>query len=145
MLQFPATLFPDRESITAPRLWFKFFKPLNDEIAKYNNDLGLQALTLTGGWAQYSNPAYAPVGFRIVDDVVYLQGYAAGGTTGSPGIATLPPGARPAAEITAVVPANTGYARVDVNSSGVIWVATYVAGGSNAAVSLNGIRFYGAN
>lgn len=50
-------------------------------------------------------------------------------------------GLRPPVSVPRTVSSGNGYARVDINPSGSVIVNTYFTGGSNAFVSLSGIRY----
>ena len=93
------------------------------------------APTLSGGWENF-----APVGFRRVGDVVELRGAIKSGALGVAFV--LPePLWPPAKNSLFVVVAGPGVARLDVTWNGEVAVRSYAAGGTNAIVSLVGVRF----
>ena len=95
------------------------------------------APTLSGGWA---NSSVTPAGFRRVGDVVELRGAI---TSGALGVAFVLPEPlwSSAGDSQFVVVAGPGVARLDVTRSGEVAVRSYAAGGTNAIVSLAGVRF----
>ena len=97
------------------------------------------APALSGGWVDHL-AGLAPTGFRRVGDVVEMRGAIKSGALGD--VFMLPPDFRPTAGgHLFVVPAGTGMARVLVNWTGAVSVQFYAAGGTNAIVSLDGVRF----
>ena len=95
--------------------------------------------TLTNSWTDYlSGTGVAQ--YRKVGDVVELRGTVKSGTSGAP-IFTLPDGYRPPLQEIFYVYALPGGARLDVTSDGAVQVAIYISSGTNALVSLAGVRF----
>lgn len=96
---------------------------------------------LLNGWVNYGL-GYEGAGFRLhADGTCELKAYIKGGKTATSCL-LLPPGCRPALQMPYMTLSNnTGSARVDVAKSGNVYVQSYQGGGSNASVSLNGIRF----
>lgn len=93
-------------------------------------------LTLANSWANFG-AGTVPAAYRVIGDTVDLRGVIKSGTTGTP-VATLP--IHPALTEIFSVQADSGGARVDVNEMGQIIVWSYFSGGTNARVSLSGIR-----
>ena len=93
-------------------------------------------LTLANSWANFG-AGTVPAAYRVIGDTVDLRGVIKSGTTGTP-VATLP--IHPALIEIFSVQADSGGARVDVNEMGQIIVWSYFSGGTNARVSLSGIR-----
>lgn len=98
------------------------------------------APTLQNSWVNFLS-GLAPVGYRVVEGGVELRGAVKSGALDVP-VFTLPEWARPTDGghifIAACV---TGTARVDVTWSGEVIVHGYTSGGSNALVSLSGVRY----
>ena len=113
----------------------------------YNNGLyswtGAAWAAVAGdtGWTAFPS-AWATVfvapRLRRLGSEVVLTG-SVGGGTGL--IGTLPTGFRPTGTLYFITLANTGVAQITVAASGAVTVIGYVAGGTNAVVSLDGIRF----
>ena len=95
------------------------------------------APTLAGSWVRYGDGALGPA-YRRVGDEVHVRGVV---KSGSGTILTLPVGYRPVGICIYTVTAAAGVARIQVGTDGAVTVALYAAGGSNALVSLDGIRF----
>ncbi len=98
------------------------------------------APTLGNSWQDFLS-GVAPVAYRRVGDVVELRGAIKSGTLATT-VFTLPVGFRPTAgnHLFAVV-AGPGGARLDVSSDGTVVVRHYYSSGTNALVSLAGVRF----
>lgn len=105
-------------------------------------DSGWITATLTNSWVAFGTP-YATPSYRILNGVVYLQGFAKSGTTTvGTTIFTLPAGYRPLATIRFVVAdGNTTaqFASLEVSSAGVVSDPTAL--GSSAGLSFNGMSF----
>lgn len=96
------------------------------------------APTLAGSWVNFGD-GNAPAGYRLNGDVVEMRGLI---KSGSGLIFTLPTGMRPTAGTARfVVPAGPGAAIVDARWDGPVSLVSYLASGTNAHVSLAGIRF----
>lgn len=95
--------------------------------------------TLTNSWTNYLAGTVLAA-YRKVGDVVELRGTVKSGTSGAP-IFTLPDGYRPPLQEIFYVHASPGGARLDVTPGGAVQVAAYVSSGTNALVSLAGVRF----
>ncbi len=93
-------------------------------------------LTLANSWANFG-AGTAPAAYRVIGDTVDLRGVIKSGTAGTP-VATLP--VHPALIEIFSVQADSGGARVDVDEHGQIIVRSYFSGGTNARLSLSGIR-----
>jgi hypothetical protein len=92
-----------------------------------------QAPSLSGSWANYGD-GYSTTGyFRDKNGIVHLRGVL---QSGSGDIFTLPAGYRPALGEIHLVQANTGVARVDIETNGTV---TLVDG--SPWISLDGITF----
>jgi len=99
------------------------------------------APTLLNSWVDYGL-GYRAVAFsHTVDGSVKLRGFVAGGTTGLP-MFVLPAGYVPTAtEVFVAQAGGGGTARVEVLATGDVVVASYNGSGTNAFLSLSGIRF----
>jgi len=98
------------------------------------------APTLTNGWVDFL-AGVAPTAYRKVGDVVELRGAIKSGTLASTAF-TLPAGFRPASGIHIFYAvAQPGGARIDVGADGTVTVRSYMSSGTNALVSLAGIRY----
>lgn len=97
------------------------------------------APTLTNSWANYGGAA-TEAGYRRVGDVVEVRGVVKSGTVNT-AIFNLPAGFRPATDTVFAVPAGPGGARLDVGWTGDVSLVSYYASGTNAIVSLAGVRF----
>ena len=99
--------------------------------------VGWVSPTLSGSWvAGESAPAY-----RLVGGTVEMRGDMKSGSTGSTAF-TLPSECRPTwGDAYFLAVAGPGGARVIVSWTGVVVVQSYTGSGSNALVSLAGIRF----
>jgi len=93
-------------------------------------------LTLVNSWTNFG-AGTVPAAYRVIGDTVDLRGVIKSGTTGTP-VATLP--IHPALIEIFSVQADSGGARVDINNLGQIIVRSYFSGGTNARLSLSGIR-----
>jgi hypothetical protein len=95
--------------------------------------------TLQNGWVAFG-AGYALPGFcQMTDGTVCLSGVYQSGTVGI--IFVLPANLWPVTRQTFTVQAAGGTARVDVNTSGNVLLVSYNTGGTNASLSLCGIRF----
>lgn len=95
-------------------------------------------------WENYSTPAFHATSFRREGYRVYLRGLIKSGTSGSGAtgtVFTLPVGWRPNSQEIFNQWSNTGAARVDVATDGIVKVVSYATGGTNGFVSLSGISF----
>lgn len=93
--------------------------------------------TLAGSWSTLG----APFRYRRVGDMVELTGSV---KSGSGTITTLPPGfttAGGSATLYFITLANNGVAQIGIASTGVVSLLGLFAGGTNAIVSLDGVRF----
>lgn len=96
-------------------------------------------LILSGGWINYSG--YAPAGYQLSDDGrVILRGLIANGATGT--FTTLSASLTPLLRPIFTAQANLGLARIDVVSTGEVVLMNYLAGGTNAYLSLDGISWF---
>jgi hypothetical protein len=101
------------------------------------NNEGWKAAALVNGWVNYGG-AFGPAQYRaMADGSTMLRGMVKSGV-GT--IFTLPGGYTPPFQEIFLVQSTTGTARIDINANGVVNI-TYQTGGSNAFVSLAGIRF----
>ena len=95
------------------------------------------APTLAGSWVNFGSDN-EPAGYRLNGDMVELRGSI---KNGSGLIFTLPAGMRPTAGvIRALVPAGPGAAIVEARWDGPVNLVSYLASGTNAQVSLSGLR-----
>lgn len=95
---------------------------------------------LGGSWVSWGSP-YRGAGYRkLPSGEVTARGLIKLGVTVTP-IFTFPEGYRPGAAETFLGVASNGTARIDVASNGEISVLNYMAGGTNAYVSLSQVRF----
>lgn len=101
------------------------------------------APTLTNSWVNYGTGNHRVAGYRRnPDGTIELRGLIKLGTAGIAAPAfTLPVGYRPSQIEIFTGFSNTGHARIDVYEDGKVCVMSYTTGGSNAFVSLAGIRF----
>lgn len=103
---------------------------------------GWTAPTLGTAWVNYGGAApnqHQDAGYRkLLNGTVEIRGMVKSGTVST--IFTLPVGFRPLKNETFIQLSNTGSARVEIFANGNV-VVTYLTGGSNAFVSLAGIRF----
>lgn len=99
------------------------------------------AALLLNSWVEYGL-GYRGAGFcQTVDGSVKLRGFVASGATGVP-IFILEDGYRPTAtEVFVAQAGGGGTARVEILATGDVVVASYNGTGSNAFLSLSGIRF----
>jgi len=96
--------------------------------------------TLGNSWVDFGG-TYAVAAYRKMSGgIVTLRGTVKSGTVAA-AIFTLPTDYRPLAQESFSCASDTATARVEVTAAGVVSVANYAAGGSNASVSLSGIRF----
>lgn len=93
--------------------------------------------TFAGAWVNFGAP-HQVAQYRRVGDTVELRGLI---KSGSGTICTLPAGFRPAANERFITTAAAGVADIQVEATGVVSVQFLFAGGSNAYVSLAGVRF----
>jgi hypothetical protein len=103
--------------------------------------MGWQTPTLGNSWINVSGEQTAQYQ-KLPDGTVVLRGSISSGTVGA-AIFTLPTGYRPSATKREVFMqiAGGGICEIDVLTTGVVQVAQYIASGTNAFVSLAGIRF----
>ena len=102
------------------------------------SDSGWQTITPAGSWSAGSS--YGTPRYRRRHGRVWFKGTIAGGT-GT--IFTLPVGFRPPENLLFLVPANGGGLQITINAStGVVSALSYIAGGTNAIVLLNGVTFF---
>jgi len=109
------------------------------EVVSSTGGAGWVGATLTNSWTNFL-AGTALAAYRKVGDVVELRGTVKSGTFGAP-IFTLPDGHRPPLQEIFYVHASPGGARLDVTPGGAVQVAAYVSSGTNALVSLAGVRF----
>lgn len=102
-------------------------------------DSGWVTLTLGNSWVTNGAPYQAPA-YRLHAGWVVLTGEMKSGS-GAATVFTLPVGARPLFSQNFAVAAGSGGATLTVSSAGVLQVALYFGGGSNAAVALSGVQF----
>lgn len=97
--------------------------------------------TLLNSWLNYGL-GYRSTGYcGTVDGSVKLRGFVAGGASGVP-IFILGDGYRPnSTEVFVAQAGGGGTARVEILASGTVQVASYNGTGTNAFLSLSGIRF----
>lgn len=96
---------------------------------------------LLNAWVNYGFGRRVAGCTRTVDGSVKLRGFTASGAAGVP-MFTLPPGYTPTADETFVAQAGgNGTARVDVLVNGDVVVVSYNGTGTNAFLSMSGIRF----
>lgn len=89
-------------------------------------------------WANYNASTHTTCAFMMdLDGFVNLKGVAKSGTS-TAAIFTLPAGYRPSLQQTFTVPSNDAFSLLTITSAGVV---AKTAGGTNAYVSLDGIRF----
>lgn len=108
-------------------------------------DTGWTTATLGNSWVSFDgNTTYSFPQYRLMNGKVELAGAIKSGTTATT-IFTLPTGYRPLKQRTfgcqGSGAALNGSARVDITAAGLVQVAIYGTGGSNAGVSLDGIHF----
>lgn len=104
------------------------------------DDASWIAPTLGNSWVNYGS-GHRTAGYRkLMNGIVELRGLIKLGTTATT-IFTLPSNMWPLQQEIFSVMSNTANARVDVLPTGVVQVQSYDTGGSNAFVSLAGIRF----
>lgn len=102
------------------------------------------APTFQNSWTNYGSEWNTAGYYKDANGVVHLRGLVKSGSIGA--IFTLPSGYRPTATWLFICASNSsatppGYARVDVNNSGVVSLNTYSANSNNGWVSLDGITF----
>ena len=102
-------------------------------------DTGWRTPTLAGAWANVGGSQSAR--YRRKNGLVQIEGLVAGGATGST-IFTLPAGFRPSAPSYYLVMANNGAAQLRVQSDGTVSHIAWVAGGTNALLSLSDISSF---
>jgi hypothetical protein len=93
---------------------------------------------LVAPWVNFGG-VYQTAQYRKVDDTVELRGLVKDG--GAATIFTMPAGYRPAAREIFIGSSNNESARIDINSDGEVILASFGNHGSNAFLSLAGIRF----
>lgn len=102
------------------------------------DDSGWQTPTMAGSWAAGS--AYGTPRYRRRDGRVTIKGTVSGGT-GT--IFILPAEYRPPENLLFLVSSNGGGLQVTINATtGAVAALSYIAGGTNAIVLLNGIDFF---
>jgi hypothetical protein len=97
-----------------------------------------QGPTFQNSWANFG-PPFFNAGYHRVAGEVELLGVVKSGAIGT--IFNLPAGFRPPFQRMFTVGANNQTARIDITTGGDVVLAAYGTGGSNAFVSLDGIRF----
>ncbi len=96
---------------------------------------------LQNSWVNYNPPTYAAAAYRaMADGTVMIRGFIALGAF-NVAIFTLPVGYRPLSVEYFSTVAQSGVAQIAVYATGIVRVTGYFAGGTNANVSLSGIRF----
>lgn len=99
------------------------------------------APVLGNSWINYG-AGFDTAGYRMMaDGTVMLKGLIKLGTAAVAAF-TLPVGYRPGQAQVFTCYAGVGTCRLDVAGSGTVTVSSYVAPGTNAYVSLNGVRFW---
>ena len=103
-------------------------------------------LTLTGGWSAYQPDIFGTPAYFVdsAGDVHFRGVVTGGGATATNPIATMPAGTfwtdSPAMFSQPTGPqATSGFARVDINTAGTMFVSGYSLGGGNSWVSLAGM------
>jgi hypothetical protein len=104
------------------------------------NNVAWIAPTLLNSWAAYGSGHRNP-GYRLVGDIVELRGLVRNGTAAPSIIFNVPAAYRPNAQEIFMQTSNTGSARVDILPAGDVTVQAYIGTGSNAFVSLAGMRW----
>jgi hypothetical protein len=93
-------------------------------------------VTFQGGWYQYPDSQFAPVGYRKIGDIVFLRGLTAGGTPTLP-VFTLPAGFRPPYTLHTVFASNAAATYGHLKSNGEVTPS----GGNTGWVDLSSIQF----
>ena len=112
---------------------------LAEVVAVHDGSSAWTAPALTNGWLDCL-AGVVPTAYRKVGDVVQLRGAVKSGTVAQPAF-TLPVGFRPAGIHIFYAVAQPGGARIDVGADGTVTVRSYISSGTNALVSLSGIRY----
>jgi hypothetical protein len=94
------------------------------------------SVTFQGGWYQYPDSQFAPVGYRKIGDIVFLRGLTAGGTPTLP-VFTLPAGFRPPYTLHVVFASNAAPVYGHMKSNGEVTPS----GGNTGWVDLSSIQF----
>ena len=134
----------DGEAASAPRWWFRLFKPLQTAFDDITSDADTwNVATLAGTWANHGI-GWPTAAYRRVRGVVYLRGLVGAGT-GT--ILTLPVGYRPVLREIFVTVCDAGggavgACRIDVNTDGTVVQSTFSLSGTNSFISLSNIRFF---
>lgn len=103
-------------------------------------DSGWLTATLGNSWVAFGAP-YATPAYRLRSGIVYLGGLMKNGTAPVSVVFTLPVGYRPASSLQFNVVAAASTALIQVDATGAVNLQAYGTGGSNTAVSLNGVTF----
>ena len=105
-----------------------------------SGDSGWINASLSGAWVSFDGgTTHAVPRYRKIGKTVRLGGTAKSGAIGT--IFTLDANYRPAKFFYALVMANSGALQISVAPSGVVSAVAYIAGGTNAIVSLEGVTF----
>jgi len=96
--------------------------------------------TLGSSWVSYDGGAtFSLPNYRLMYGAVWCGGFMKSGALGV--VFTLPAGMRPLKTLYFDTIANAGVTQMSVSANGDVRVLSYLAGGTNASVSLNGIQF----
>lgn len=115
-----------------------------DAVGERVRDSGWTTAVLGNSWVAFdgSETVYPLPKYRLYHGLVIPEGLMASGTLNAAAF-TFPVGMRPLKQHTFRCDSDSGTARVDVTSGGVLKVVNYASGGSNTYVSLDNIRFIG--
>ena len=114
--------------------------PVDGDLWIDNTTPAWTAPTLTNSWVNYGDIFTTAGYYKDALGIIHLKGLVKSGTT-SNAIFTLPTGYRPSQVAMFTVVAGPGVARIDISTNGAVYVAAYMASGTNAYVSLDGITF----
>lgn len=142
-LPLSSTEIPDSASTHHANDWFvNVVKPISDGIVYLDGDSPTWINpTLSGSWAWFG-AGYPIVGYQTWGAVVRFRGWvkSGGSGVGNP-ILTMPTAYRPSSARRFTAQANNSTAALVLDTAGRLYVAFYASGGSNAFVSLSGVRY----
>lgn len=146
-LPFTTSTVADSSTITRnAAYWYtNVSKPISDACVSLIGDPGWTYPALSGGWTHFS-AVYNLLSYRTYGLQVIMRGLGSSGATGVANpIFTLPVALRPSAQLTFLVGCGNGVVEglgvLFIDTSGRVYVNSYLTGGGNNNLSLEDVYF----
>lgn len=146
-----ATLTDDPNTTLDAAYWYDtVVKPTSDAVGEILGDspnwTTLLPGQLGGGWVPYSPPtggSWSQPSYRTFGTRVEFQGLVklGGLGVGNP-ILTMPPALCPTTTVIMNAVSDSGFAKIELDPTGLLFVSLYIGGGSNSYVALDALVYF---